>query len=630
MALPITGLPPLIKLPKTIETAIIIPYNGKRIVRVPPAEPEGSMGKQNMIRRIVFRTLASLGAAALLLICFTVLSQQAEKAEEAFLMSASAQSSTKTAISRDILIDQIGYRPGEEKIAFFRGKALGDGFEVLDESGKAVYTGVLSSPQADAASGDTVAFGDLSAVSQPGVYRLRAGGEVSPSFQIGEDVHDACFKDVVRFFYLQRCGSALSKDLAGAFAHPACHTGIAAVYGSTQTKDVSGGWHDAGDYGRYVVPGAKAAADLLLAYEVNPALFGDNYHIPESGNGVPDVLDEARYELDWLLKMQDEKSGGAYHKVTCATFPGFVMPEEETAPLVLSPVSTAATGDFAAIMALAARIYKDVDPAFADTCLEAAQKAWAYLQTHPNVNGGFHNPDRVVTGEYGDGQDADERYWAACELLCTTKRAEYRNYADHLLNSQALSGLGWEDVGTYGHMAYLAAGDAGTPASIEKITALMLGEAEELLAAARSDGYRNTLGLDYPWGSTMVVANHAMHLLFSSSLSPEKAASYHQAAGQLMHYLLGANPMGYCYVSSHGTVSPLHPHHRPSGAANSAMPGMLAGGPDRGLHDPCAKSLLAGQPPAKCYVDDVQSYSTNEVAIYWNSPLVYVMAALMK
>ncbi len=587
------------------------------------------MKKQNSTFRITSRTLALLWAALLFFMYSIALTQRAEKSEEAFLMSASAQSSTKMGMSRDILIDQIGYKPGEEKIAFFRGKALGDGFEVMDENGKVVYAGTLSQAKADAASGDTVAFGDLSAVSQPGTYCLRAGGEVSPSFQIREDVHAACFKDVVRFFYLQRCGSALPKDLAGAYAHPACHTGIATVYGAKETKEVSGGWHDAGDYGRYVVPGAKTAADLLLAYKANPTLFGDDFNIPESGNDIPDILDEVRYELDWLLKMQDEKSGGAYHKVTCENFPGFVMPEKETASLVLSPISTTATGDFAAIMALASRIYKDFDAAFADTCLSAAQKAWAYLITHPNVTGGFHNPDRIVTGEYGDGEDADERYWAACELFCTTKKAEYRNHADHLLNSQALSGLGWEDVGTYGHMAYLAAG-TGTPASIEKITAHVLNEAEDLLAVASKDGYRNTLGLDYPWGSNMVVANHAMHLLFFSSLAPEKAAAYRQASGQLMHYLFGANPMGYCYVSGHGTVSPLHPHHRPSGAANSAMPGMLSGGPDRGLHDPCAKSVLALKPPAKCYVDDVQSYSTNEVAIYWNSPLVYVMAALAK
>ena len=431
------------------------------------------MGKRRSIRKIASSALVILGAVTLLFMCSGAIKQGAE---DAFLMSASAQNSTKTAMSRDILIDQIGYKPGEEKIAFFRGKALSDGFEVLDEGEKVVYAGTVSQPKADAASGDTVAFGDFSAVSQPGAYRLRAGGEVSPSFQIGEDVYASCFKDVVRFFYLQRCGSALNADLAGAFAHPACHTGIATVYGSTETKDVSGGWHDAGDYGRYVVPAAKTAADLLLAYEANPALFGDDFDIPESGNGIPDVLDEARYELDWLLKMQDEKSGGAYHKVTCATFPGFVMPEKETAPLVLSPVSTAATGDLAAVMALAARVYQDSNPAFADTCLEAAQKAWAYLQTHPNINNGFHNPSGVVTGEYGDGQDADERYWAACELFRTTKMAEYRNYADHLLNSSALSGLGWKDVGTYGHMAYLAA-ETGSPASIQKITTLVLNEA---------------------------------------------------------------------------------------------------------------------------------------------------------
>ncbi len=553
-----------------------------------------------------------------------------ENVEVLLLDSSTVKQPEKSKSEPAILLNQIGYLPQNEKVAFFRDGALGEIFEVTDESGKTVYSGSLLGPKDDPASGDTISSGNFSAITNPGTYRLRANGQESAPFVIGDNILGDCFRDVVRFLYYQRCGTELTRELAGAFAHPICHMGLAIIYGTNETKDVSGGWHDAGDYGRYVVPAAKTAADLLLAYEKNPSLFGDDFNIPESGNGIPDVLDEVRFELNWLLKMQDEKSGGAYHKVTCASFPGEVMPEKETAPLVLSPISTAATGDFAAIMALASRIYKGVDDAFADTCLRAAEKAWEYLMANPDANGGFLNPDGIVTGEYGDEADTDERYWAACELYRTTGKDAYKSYADSLIASEKLTGFGWADVGTYGHMAYLSLGEKATATSLNRVKADVLQEAEELLALSKADGYRNTLGMDYPWGSNMTVANHAMHLMLAAELQPDKAEAYQNAAWQHLHYLMGANPMGYCYITGHGSLSPVSTHHRPSQAMKQTVPGMLSGGPNAGLHDPYAKAVLTGQPPAKCYVDNDQSYATNEVAIYWNSPLAYIMAGLMK
>ena len=156
--------------------------------------------------------------------------------------------------------------------------------------------------------------------------------------------------------YLQRCGTAVQDS---DFGHAACHTGIATIYGTNDKIDVSGGWHDAGDYGRYIVPAAKSVADLLYAYDANPELYSDNIGIPESGNGIPDILDEVRYELEWMKKMQ-RADGGVYHKVTCENFPGYVSPEAETAPLIVTPVSTTSTADFCASMALAYEFYKDI------------------------------------------------------------------------------------------------------------------------------------------------------------------------------------------------------------------------------------------------------------------------------
>ena len=108
-------------------------------------------------------------------------------------------------------------------------------------------------------------------------------------------------------------------------------------------------------------------ADLLIAYDANPELFSDSIGIPESGNGVPDVLDEVRYELEWMLKMQDSQTGGVHHKVSCENFPGYVMPETETDELIVTPVSTTATADFCASMAMAYEYYQKFDKDFAES-----------------------------------------------------------------------------------------------------------------------------------------------------------------------------------------------------------------------------------------------------------------------
>ena len=174
--------------------------------------------------------------------------------------------------------------------------------------------------------------------------------------------------------YRQRCGIAV--ESGGVFDHPECHTGNATIYGDTsgKTVDVSGGWHDAGDYGRYTVSTAKTIADLLNSYQ-DFGVEDDEMGIPESGNGIPDILDEARVGLDWMLKMQDPETGGVYHKVTCAVFPETIAPEEETDELILAPISVTATADFAACLAKASVMYKDIDADFSTEALAAAEKA---------------------------------------------------------------------------------------------------------------------------------------------------------------------------------------------------------------------------------------------------------------
>ena len=517
-----------------------------------------------------------------------------------------------------IITNQVGYRTGASKMVLVRGAGNATSFKVVNDTDKSVaYTGTLGAPQDNTSAGETDQVGDFTDVRDPGTYHIEVAGlENSYSFTIRDKVYDGLLDDTVKMLYLQRCGTQVNDSK---FGHSACHTSKAKVYGTNDYIDVSGGWHDAGDYGRYVVPGAKAVADILYAYIDDPAAFSDGIGIAESGNGTADVLDEARFELEWMLKMQ-RNDGGVYHKVSCATFPGFVMPEEEKDELIVTPVSTPATADFAASMALAYECYKNVDSSFANKCLAAAEKAWSFLESNQSFI--FTNPSDIVTGDYGDffKSDKDERFWAACQLYRATGESKYLSAAESI---GAKTGLGWSDMGDYGSIAILTMKNADKSSSLyKKALSNITSQADSILKTVQNNPYGSSLS-KYDWGSNMNIADNGIILNLAYKLTGN--AYYKDAAERQIDYLLGQNPLGTCFVTGWGTVSPQHPHHRPSVAKNSAMPGMVVGGVDQSLEDDAAKAYCKDLPTAKRWVDNDGSYSTNEITIYWNSPLTYLL-----
>ena len=530
-----------------------------------------------------------------------------------------------------IKTNQLGYETDGEKLFVVRYNADVTDFEIHDNDSKeVVYTGKLSQDYINSPSGGgTLRYGDFSEFKENGTYYISVEGDgESYPFIIGNDIYKDAYKDVVKLLTMQRCGMELTADIAGDFAHPACHTDIATVYGTNEQIDVTGGWHDAGDYGRYVVPGAKTVADLFLSYEESEAVRGDDFGIPESGNGVPDILDEARYELEFFFKMQ-AADGGVYHKVTCAVFPETVMPEEETDPLIICPVSDTATGDFAAVMAMASVIYKDYDAAFANKCLEASKKAYDYLDAKGFENGtGFVNPEEVVTGEYPDAKTKDEFFWAAVELFIATGDTRYEERAAEVEDSGFSMGLGWADVGTYGTYDYLKfAKENEGKANADLVAALtddMMFVAKKELKALKKDIYFISLASNFPWGSNMTVANNAMFYHMVAEITDDEEYEYYASHG--LDYLFGINPVGYCYVTGYGTLSPEHTHHRPSQVVGKSVPGMVVGGANSSPSDPYAKAVLSLRRNGKCYVDNASSYSTNEITIYWNSPAIYLLS----
>lgn len=539
-----------------------------------------------------------------------------------------------------VRVNQAGYLAGAPKAAVAVSAGEAREFTVREAgSGRVAFRGTLSAPVQDADSGDSVRAADFSALRKAGRYFVEvAGAGKSPEFEIGPHAYDRVFYLAMRSYYGQRCGTAvdLGPEFPG-YRYEACHREGAwhASSGREGKAPSVKGWHDAGDYGRYVVNSGITTGTLLWTYE----LYGDKtgkirLNIPESGDRTPDILDEIRWNLDWMLTMQDA-DGGVWHKQTTERFSGFVMPHEDKMTSYVigtgaAPYkSTCATADFAAVMAIAGRLYRPFDPQFARTALEAAEKAWRWAEQNPAVL--FMNPKGVSTGAYGDRDCSDERLWAAAELWRTTKAQNYQSY--FLENWEKFRPQisddrppAWPQVAPLALWGWTLSGGPGA----EKIRPLILEAADRLAARTAQNGYRvSLLRKDYIWGSNAVVANYGMQLLVAHRLQPK--SEYFAAALDNLHYLLGRNALSLSFVSQVGANPYRHPHHRPSGADQNPepWPGLLAGGPNARRQDPAMKKLPEGLPAAKMYLDEQESYATNEVAINWNAPLVFLLAGAM-
>jgi endoglucanase len=553
------------------------------------------------------------------------------------LLACSAAFAAETTL--EIKVDQAGYLPDAPKIAVVAAQKPAAEFLVRRSTGDAIaFRGKLGAARPDADSGDAVQVADFSALAESGRYYLDVPGVGrSWNFSIGADAYRRAYYLAMRSYYGQRCGTAvdLGPEFPG-FRHDACHLNGAwhASSGKTGPRASHGGWHDAGDYGRYVVNSGISTGTLLWTWEMFGARISPiKLNIPETGNGTPDILSEIKWNLDWMLSMQDD-DGGVWAKQASGRFCGFVMPEKDT---LISYVigtgqdpykSSCATADFAAVMAIAARDFRPFDRAYADRCLAAARKAWGWVEKHPDVT--FRNPPGVHTGEYGDKHCADEHLWAAAELWRTTGDAAFETYflAHYAeFHPSATSPQGWADVANLALWTY-ALGGGKNAAAVNTVRQESLAAADRIVERTGANGYHISLTrANYEWGSNGAVANYGMQLVVANAFRADPR--YRHGALENLHYLLGRNTFSLSFVTQLGEHPYRHPHHRPS-AANHALepwPGLLSGGPNPGRNDPAARRLPADLPPAKVYVDDEGSYSTNEIAINWNAPLVFLLAA---
>jgi len=560
-----------------------------------------------------------------------------------------------------LYVNQMGYLPKSKKTAILATDASADipnltpaTLQICTENGTCVLEKEFSAFGPDATSGDYVWQADFSELTTTGTYTARVGETASYPFCIGETLYSELNTLLCKMLYFQRCGLTLEEKYAGKFARPACHMDSSVLWeefvknqagelaaDAMQRFDIRGGWHDAGDFGRYTTAAACALAHILYAYRFFPDSFEQNLNIPESGNGIPDILNECRYEFDWLLQMQTA-DGGVYHKLTTQRHVAFIMPHEDLDQMILLPVSSMAVGDFAAVMALASRIYRPFDAEFADTALAAAIKSYEWLEKNPEFLG-FRNPDGCGTGEYGDRSDLDERMWAAMELYRSTGEDKYLAKARELFDQHTKpTEFGWADISGFASWALLEPQLMTAPKQsrirmsdaeqdfVDRYIAVLQKEADRLVNVSHSSGYCVAMETrDYVWGSNMIVMNYGMLLSTVYLLTREQ--KYLDTAVCQMDYLLGVNAVDYSYVTGVGAHAFEHPHNRVTEAdgIDETIPGYVSGGPCNPPMDPYGRqNLPAGTPPMKCFLDHWSCYSLKEITIYWNSPAIFVAAFL--
>lgn len=545
----------------------------------------------------------------------------------------------KVTVPEQIKLNHLGFTPNAEKLAVVPAVDATQFSIVKAGSAEVVMTGTLSAAAVWEPALESVKLADFSSLTTPGSYELKVAGVTQAApFSIAADAYQALNAAALKAFYFNRASTALQETHAGIYQRAAGHgdTQVLIHASAADAKRPEGtivsapkGWYDAGDYNKYIVNSGITTYTLLAAFKRFPDFFSaQSLNIPESGNAVPDILDEAMWNLEWMLAMQDPNDGGVYHKLTSKGFNGFEMPEADTSERYLVQKTTAATLDFAAVMASASRIYANYTaeyPGMSAKMLAAAQAAWAWAKANPAVY--YSQPADIQTGAYGDNNVTDEFFWAAAELYVTTKDDTW--YAEMKASDTSIDVPGWGGVKSLGWMTLAQHLNSLTAVADKSLVKSRFAQlAEDIVAKKQASAYGVSLeNGDFFWGSNSGALNQAMMLLEAYQLDSSKTA-YRQSAQAPLDYVLGRNATDYSFVTGFGRKSPLNIHHRPSGGDGIAapVPGFVVGGPHPDHYGDCGS--YPSPLPAKSFADLECSYSTNEIAINWNAPLVYVSAAL--
>lgn len=548
-----------------------------------------------------------------------------------------SQCSSENPADGSIFVNQAGVLENVAKRALV--KSYSGNFSVINlKTGEEVLNGKTTESGYWTHSGETYNLADFSELNKPGTYiLLLENGTESYPIHVNSETSLDFFKTAMCSFYLNRASMPIEEKFGGKWARNAGHPDDSVIiHESAADKNRKegdiisspGGWYDAGDYNKYIVNSAITVYTLLTTYDQYSDVISEiDFNIPESGNNIPDILDETLYNIHWMLTMQDD-DGGVYHKLTTETFEGFVMPEDATSPRYVVMKTTPAALDFAASMAACSRIISQVEgmEELSLQCLASAKRAWEWAKGTPDLF--YHQPEGFNTGEYNDTNLTDEWLWASIEMFLATGESTYFNEEDLLNFKFPFTTPSWDVVQTLGLMSIVTNPDkfdeSFNKKAVQKYTDLI----DDLYSIYESSPA--LISLDYfKWGSNSDIANQSMLAFLANSVSGEK--KYAEMAISNIDYLLGRNPTGYCFVSGLGVKSPENIHHRPSGAdgIEEPVPGFLVGGPNTILLSDCGYEVKRSAFPALSYTDSECSYSTNEIAINWTAPFVFAMAGMI-
>tara|TARA_R110001632_G_scaffold49963_2_gene124973 strand:- start:623 stop:2545 length:1923 start_codon:yes stop_codon:yes gene_type:complete len=624
-------------------------------------------------------SLAAMASAALLAGCSSVpVPEEDGMASGASVVTPKQQEylAAFNAPRGPVRATQTGIRPGYN----FVGVAETDLTETLEwqivaPNGVVVEQGRTIPYGFDSGSGANVQLVVTSGLRTPAtnlVLVVEGVGKSHP-FDVSEDIFRDLKYDTLRYFYHNRAGVPIESEHAGGeqWARPAGHEKevLTCFHGKDMYKiswprcdytlDVSGGWYDAGDQSKYVVNSGISVWTLLNAYERGTSGFEDGAtNIPESGNGLNDLLDEARYNLDYMLAMQapdgseaaivqgnmkgkwqtkapkmTDVSGMVHHKSGNTEWPSLpMMPHKNTGPRALFAPSTAATLHVAAVGAQCARVFRGVDDAYADKCLAAAKRAYAAAQRIPDAYAYGNFPG---TGPYGSTDIRGEFYWAAAEMYVATGETAY---ADDLktyqgeLDAWPVSGLQEPNWGDTMGLGILSLARAAPDESLRNEAAEgLLQTADAYLTQIRFEGYQIPLNRGvWPWGSVGTLANRG--LILGTAYDMTGNVQYRDGALDLLDYILGRNPRDISYISGHGENAFKAPHHRHwAGAQYRGFPlpppGAVSGGPNNtNPAGPVSRAIIDECQAQTCYADHVDAYELNEVAINWQAATFWLAA----
>ncbi|MBN2263511.1 MAG: glycoside hydrolase family 9 protein [Prolixibacteraceae bacterium] len=515
----------------------------------------------------------------------------------------------------------IGYLPNQAKVAGISGAF--EKFEIVNQQTmKTVFKGKAQGPFEQDNFDSKVWLADFSKLKKAGSYQIKLdNGQVSPTFVVSDDVYNHAFTTSMRAFYLWRCGTNVSGEYNGiTYQHDVCHAndGYLDYIGQPGVqKDGTGGWHDAGDHGKYVVNASITVGLMFYAWEhFNDKLIAWDFNLPETAPGYPQYLKELKWETDWLLKMQyPDGSGRVSHKLTRTNFSGMIMPDDDDEKRYFTEWSSAATAGFVGMMAQAARYFEPYDKVYAQKCLDAAKLSYKFLAENPEHQ--RFNQGDFRTGGY-QSHDADDRLWAAAEMWETTGDALYLNDFEARMKEidvKVDENWDWGNIKNMGVFTYVLSKREGRNVQLlEQLKTEIVNVADAIVIKSNEDIYRRPLGKTFYWGCNGTVARQVLNLQVANMLNPK--SEYKQTALNAIHHLFGSNSYARSFVTGLGHNPPMFPHDRRSSAD--------------GIEAPWPGYIVGGGTKANDWVDVEASYSTNEVAINWQAALVYALAGFIQ